>query len=237
MKATSLFKQSRLGRFVSHFVSHLLLAGALAFALASRAGDCCADGPRRSCCATPEPTPGQLSDKSLYQLDASWTNDRGERAQLASLKGHPQIVTMFFAHCQYACPLLVYKMKQIEAALTEDLRTNISFTLVSFDSERDTPEVLRGYRAQNGLGSRWTLLHGTPDNVLELAALLGVKFKQDAQGQFLHSNVITLMSPEGEIAYQESGLNLDATEMVRQVQNLVRGSGVNLSASNSAGKP
>jgi protein SCO1/2 len=206
--------------------SLFIIGAALAFALASRAGDCCTNVPDHSCCATPEPAARQLSDKSVYQLDASWTNDGGKRMQLSALKGRPQIVTMFFARCQYACPLLVYKMKQIEAALPADLRTNIGFTLVSFDSERDTPEVLRDYRTQHGLGGNWNLLHGTADEVLELAALLGVKFKQDAQGQFLHSNVITLLNSEGEVAYQETGLNLDAAEMVRQIQKLVPGNPV-----------
>ena len=47
----------------------------------------------------------------------------------------------------------------------------------------------------------WTLLHGEPDDVLELAALLGLKFKEDANGQFAHSNVITILNAQGEIVH------------------------------------
>jgi protein SCO1/2 len=177
---------------------------------------------RHSCCAAMENATVELSDKSLYQLDAKWTNDHNQAMQLSALKGRPQIVTMFFANCQFACPLLVYKMKQIEAALPETVRTNIGFTLVSFDTERDTPAVLHTYRTQRELASNWTLLHGSNSDVLDLAALLGVKFKKDAQGQFAHSNVITILNADGEIAFQESGLDLDVKDIVKQVERLTK---------------
>ena len=176
-----------------------------------------ADGARSCCSAARESATSSVSDKSLYQLEATWNDDAGRGIPLNSLQGRPQVVTMFFAHCQYACPLLVYKMKQLEAALPQNLRTNIGFTLVSFDSERDTPQALRNYRAQHELGRNWTLLHGNADQVLTLAALLGVKFKADAQGQFSHSNVITLLNSQGEIIYQETGLNLETSELVHQL--------------------
>ena len=185
---------------------------------------------RHCCCAVPETAaaaPAAVSDKSLYQLDSDWTNDFGASVKLASLRGRPQIVTMFFANCTYACPLLVYQMKQIEAALPEAVRGKVGFTLVSFDPERDTPAALHNYRAQHALGSeRWTLLQGSSDAVLDLAALLNVKFKRDAQGQFLHSNVITLLSPDGEIVYQQLGLGSSNEEIVRRAVELVRKDGL-----------
>src|ERR1051325_9295583 len=95
-------------------------------------------------------------------------------------------------------------MQQLEAALPANLRTNVGFLLVSFDTERDTPAALKNYRAQHGLAANWTLLHGEADDVLDLAALLGVKFKKDAQGQFMHSNIITVLNADGEIAYQQT---------------------------------
>jgi cytochrome oxidase Cu insertion factor (SCO1/SenC/PrrC family) len=49
---------------------------------------------------------------------------------------------------------------------------------------------------------RWTLLRGGADDVRELAALLGVNYAEDARGQFAHSNLITLLNADGEIAFQ-----------------------------------
>jgi protein SCO1/2 len=203
--------------------SLFLVISALATALSAAAAD--SSPARPSCCSQPqvaESAPNHLTDKSIYQLDSNWTNDYGATVKLASLRGRPQILTMFFANCAYACPLLVYHMQQIEASLPEQLRDQVGFTLVSFDTERDTQAALHSYRLNHDLkDQRWTLLRGNPENVLDLAALLNVKFKKDAQGQFLHSNVITLLNAEGEIVYQQLGLNTQPEEMIRQVTALV----------------
>jgi protein SCO1/2 len=55
-----------------------------------------------------------------------------------------------------------------------------------------------------------------------LAALLNVKFKKDAQGQFLHSNVITLLNADGELVCQQLGLTADHNEIVRRASELAR---------------
>ena len=176
-----------------------------------------------SCCATnAETATAPPSDRSLYQLDSSWTNDASAALKLASLGGRPQVVTMFFAKCEYACPVLVHDMKQVEAALPENVRTNVGFVLVSFDTERDTPAALAEYRRNHELPANWTLLRGAPDDVLELAALLGVKFKKDARGQFAHSNILTVLNTGGEVAHQQIGLNQAPDETVKQLTQLLR---------------
>jgi protein SCO1/2 len=114
-------------------------------------------------------------------------------------------------------------MQQIEAALPPGVRTNVGFTLVSFDSKRDTPVALKDYRSLHQLSPvNWTLLNGNPDTVLDLAALLGVQFKEDAQGNFSHSNVITLLNAEGEIVRQQVGLGTDDHELVQAIEQLRR---------------
>jgi protein SCO1 len=170
------------------------------------------------CCAKELPAATPLSDRSLYQLDSSWTNDAGTGLKLAALRGRPQLVTMFFASCQLTCPILVNDLKRIEAALPPNVRTNVGFVLVTFDSERDTPEALTTYRKVHGLPSNWTLLRGAPDDVLELGALLGIKYKKDLRGQFAHSNVITVLDAGGETIQQIIGLNRDSSDVVKAVE-------------------
>lgn len=80
---------------------------------------------------------------------------------------------------------------------------------------------MAAYRLTHALSAEsWTLLHGEPDDVLELAALLGLKFKEDANGQFAHSNVITILNAQGEIVHQQIGLNQDIQETVRLLRQL-----------------
>lgn len=162
-----------------------------------------------------------FTDKSLYQVESKWTTDAGKEIKFADLAGKPQVVLMFFSRCTTACPILVYNLRRIESSLTPVERSGIGFTLVSFDSERDTPAALAQYRKALNLSDNWTLLNGKPDDVLELAALLGVQFKQNADGQFAHSNAITLLNAKGEIVYQQIGLDSNPQDMVSQIQRLL----------------
>jgi protein SCO1/2 len=193
----------------------------LAFASVGLAADLATlSSNKPACCEKELAAASPLSDRSLYQLDSSWTNDASAALKLESLAGRPQVVTMFFAKCEYACPLLVHDMKRIEAALPEILRTNVGFVLVSFDADRDTPPALAEYRKNHHLPANWTLLQGAPDDVLELGALLGVKFKKDLRGQFAHSNVIMVLNAKGEIVFQQIGLNRDPAPAIAALQKL-----------------
>ena len=186
-------------------------------------GRCCSTNTTPSCCAKAELATAPISDKSLYQTESKWTTDTSRQIKLGDLKGRPQIVVMFFASCQYACPVLVHDLTRIEAALKPDLRGKVGFTLVTFDTKRDTPEALAKFRETRNLSpTSWTLLHGSGDDVLELAALLGVKYKQEANVQFAHSNIITVLNADGEIVHQLSGLGQDVSETVRELEKLLK---------------
>lgn len=194
-----------------------------------------ADKPAPSCCAPAAPVAAApasccaelkaaapLSTRSIYQLDASWTSDASGTASLTSLRGQPVVLAMFFAQCEYACPVLVNDMQRLRASLPEAIRAKAQFVLVSFDTARDTPAALRAFRERMSLDSSWTLLRGDDSTVQDLAMLLGVKFKQDARGQFAHSNLITILNQEGEIAHQHAGLNGDISEAARAVSALLK---------------
>ena len=185
-----------------------------------RAADRHAPGELPACCQELKPDLA-YTDRSLYQLESLWTSDLGKTIRLGVFHGRPQVVAMFFAHCEYACPIIVHDMKAIEARLPDDLRDRVGFLLITFDSERDTVEVLHEYRMRHKLPvTNWTLLRAKPDDALELAALLGVKYKRDLRGQFAHSNLITVLNAEGEIAHQQVGLNQDPVQMVGAIQRL-----------------
>ncbi|MGN6553679.1 MAG: SCO family protein [Verrucomicrobiota bacterium] len=200
----------------------ILLAAALAWSIAGAA-----PAPERNsspdlpACCSKTLAPATFTDKSLYQIDSIWTTDEAKPIRLGALRGKPQVVIMFFSSCQYTCPILVNDLKRIASALPEALRTNVGFTLISFDSERDTPEALHAMRIERDLPKAdWTLLRGEPDNVRELAALLGVNYRKDASGQFAHSNLITVLNAEGEIVFQQPGLNLPTDGVIEKLKTM-----------------
>jgi protein SCO1/2 len=172
------------------------------------------------CCKALAPN-ATYSDKSLYQLDSTWTSDMDKQVKLGVLRGRPQVVAMFFAQCEYACPILTSHIKHLEAGLPEALRGKVDFLLVSFDTERDTPEALRAYRKQQKLPEQhWTLLTGSTDDVRELASLLGINYAKETRGQFAHSNVITLINAQGEIVYQHLGLTNGTAALIQKLEAL-----------------
>ena len=76
-------------------------------AAASRtAADLKTNTPVRSCCAAmemPDTVPA-YTDKSLYQVESTWTTDAGKPIKLGDLAGKPQVVLMFFSRCTYGLP-------------------------------------------------------------------------------------------------------------------------------------
>jgi len=206
-------------------LSFALATALLMTARLSQASELGTNTPVRSCCAAME-TPGSVpayTDKSLYQVESTWTTDTGKAMKLGSLAGKPQVILMFFSKCTSACPILMNDLKRISAALTPQERTQVGFTMVSFDTDHDTPLALAEYRQTWDLPVRnWTLLSGRQDDVLELAALLGVKYKAAADGQFAHSNAITVLNAKGEIVHQQVGLNEDISETVQTLIKLVK---------------
>jgi protein SCO1 len=226
MKTTPPAKCHLIGEIASpgHLVARVaFVILSLGFAAVVHAGSCCkktAPTPQPpACCASDnspahaathgdarELPPTDFTRDSLYQLDAPFTTDAGTPFTLSELRGRPVIVAMFFASCNYACPLLVSDITRMRDALPSPLRDEVAIVLVTFDTERDTPAALKKYRDDRLLSAQWTLLHGDDDSVRELAALLGVKFKLESSGQFAHSNLITILDAEGEIVHQRAGL-------------------------------
>lgn len=161
------------------------------------------------------------SGDSLYNLQAKWQTQDGKEIQLQSLQGHPVVLTMAYTSCQTSCPLIVDEMKQIEAHLKK--KDAVMFVMASFDVKRDTPDQLKKFAEERKLDpTHWVLLHGSPGAVQELAAALGVKYKENAQGDFDHSNVISVLDEKGVIRHQQAGINKGQKEIEEKVSELAK---------------
>ena len=165
--------------------------------------------------------PGEISGGSVYNLTGAWWDSRGERAPLTRLAGRPQVVALVYTSCAQACPAIVSELKRIEAALGSDA-AHVGFVLASIDPERDTPEKLAEFARRASLDpSRWTLLGAADSDVLELAAVLGVQYRQLPDGEFTHSNVVTVLDARGEIAHRQLGLGQETDATVSATRHLI----------------
>lgn len=158
---------------------------------------------------------GTIPDQSIYMLPDSFITQDKKPVVLANFAGKPTIIAMIFTHCEYACPRLVADIQDIRDSL--DLpEGKVNYVLVSFDTERDTPEHLKTYANNLKLDTDFTLLHGSEESVRTLSVLLNVQFQKDATGNFSHSNIVSVLGKDGTLLNQKEGLEANQ-EMTRKV--------------------
>jgi len=166
-----------------------------------------------------QPLPGE----SVYQLPMSLIDQHGRTSTLAALRGQPVLVAMFYTSCDNVCPMIAWQLRRIEQALPEAERARLRVLMVSFDPARDTPEALRKFAtAHKADPSRWVVARAEENEVRNLAAVLGLRYRELDNGVFNHSSVITLLDADGMIRARTADLkNVDA-EFVRTVEASLR---------------
>jgi protein SCO1/2 len=162
----------------------------------------------------------ELPDNSIYHVDSNWTNQSNETVNIASLNGNVQVVAFVYTYCEHSCPIILAKLQLIEKSISPEQKDDIRFLLISLDPERDTPTVLNHYMIEKDLDvAHWQMFSGKPDDVLELSALLGVRYKpmnNDAK-DISHSNMITVLDKKGRIHYQMKGLDASFEQVVAEI--------------------
>ena len=161
-----------------------------------------------------------IPEESIFQLKDSFQTQHGKVFTLDMLQGKPTVVGMIFTHCTYACPRLTADIEQIAKSLDTE-KDKVNFVLVSFDAERDTPAELKKYANTMHLDKNWTLLHGDEDAIRTLSVLLGVQYEKDANGDFSHSNLVSLLDKQGVFEYQKEGLEADHEETLNRLIKLM----------------
>jgi len=141
-----------------------------------------------------------LPRDSVYQSTARLTDDHSKPFAWSDKRGQPQIVSMFYTSCKFTCPLIIDSAKTIESSLTADERARLGVTMISFDPSHDTPQALARVRVQHDLGSaRWTLARPSPQDVRAIAALLNIRYRALADGDFNHTSALVLLDADGRI--------------------------------------
>lgn len=174
------------------------------------------------CCETKEQA-GKASNDSIYQLETTWTDQHGKKFKLSSLIGRPVLITMGYASCKFACPRLAADLLAIEKELTDEERKQLSVVFVSIDPERDTPAQMKAFLGEYQVDQqRWHGLIGEEDAVLELSVALGIRYRKVNDTDFAHSNILTLLSPDGEVKHRLEGLGADSTDLIKAIREVLK---------------
>jgi protein SCO1/2 len=170
--------------------------------------------------ATVSKQASNASAESIFIVPDVFKTQDNKDFVLSSLNGKPTVVGMIFTNCNNACPRLTGDMKNIADKL-KSKRDKVNFVLISFDTERDNPGQLKKFQKEMGLDDNWILLHGSEEAVRTLSVLLNVQFEKDAEGNFSHSNLITVLDKKGTLAFQKEGLDADHKETIGKIEGLL----------------
>jgi protein SCO1 len=130
-------------------------------------------------------------------------------------RGHPTLISMFYGSCPAACPALI---STIGRTLDQLPARDVRVLLVSFDPMRDTPDHLAVIAAERHLDARWTLTSAREPDARALAAVLGIRYRAVAGGQFSHTSAIVALDRDGRPIARMDGLG-DPSALVAALAN------------------
>lgn len=164
--------------------------------LVDSAGQAAAHAGHRAQAASSQPLPSD----SVYQLPLSLTDQNARTFDWRSRRGKPQLVSMFYTSCRYICPLIVDSGKGIEAQLTPAQQRRLGILLISMDPARDDPAALKSVADRRELDpTRWTLASPPQQSVRAVAGVLGIRYRQLADGEFNHTSELVLLDADGRV--------------------------------------
>jgi protein SCO1/2 len=167
--------------------------------------------------AADAPLPGD----SVYQLQAALTDQDGRAMELASLRGSPVLTTMFYTSCEMVCPMLFETIRYTLQAVPAAQREQVRVLMISFDPARDTVPVLKKTARDHGCDARWTLARCSDDSARQIAAALGIQYRQLASGEYNHSSTIELLDRQGRIAARTGQLGSVDKAFVKAIRQAV----------------
>jgi protein SCO1 len=133
---------------------------------------------------------------ALEPLLALTTQD-GNRLSANDLSGRPLAVAFGFTHCPDVCPTTLLDWSNALADLGP-AADQLKVLFVSVDSERDTPERLKGYMAS--FDPRITALTGSPSEIAAAAALFDAYFEKvpGSDGSFTFDHTVKTYVVDGQ---------------------------------------
>ncbi|MFD2169934.1 SCO family protein [Tumebacillus lipolyticus] len=104
--------------------------------------------------------------------------------------GKVRLVEFFFTNCPDICPITTAKMVNLQKELKAKgfFGDKVQFVSVTFDPDRDTPDVLKAHAEAMGIDqSGWTLLRGKEADTHKVVESYGAFVEEQADGTFIHA--------------------------------------------------
>jgi protein SCO1 len=170
-------------------------------------------------------------DKDLTKKTYDLRNQAGEEVVFSDIiKGQITVMGFIFTHCPDICPMTTHNMYLTEKQLKKDGISEVKFVALSFDPDRDSPEVLKKFAEVRELDfNSWTLLTGEKSTVYELMKRFDVKaiktdesIDEDGNSEYsmMHTDRISLIDENGRLRKNYKGSTINIEELVNDIKTL-----------------
>lgn len=170
-------------------------------------------------------------DKDLTKKSYSLINqDSTEVIFPENIVGHITVMGFIYTNCPDICPMTTHNMYLTEKKLKEDGIGNVKFVAISFDPDRDSPEVLTKFAEIRDLDfNSWTLLTGSKNTINDLMKRFDVKaiktdenIDEDGKPEYsmMHTDRISLIDANGILRKNYKGSTLNIEELITDIKTL-----------------
>jgi protein SCO1/2 len=147
-------------------------------------------------------------DEKLGQqipLNLSFLDETGKAVTLKELINKPTILTLVYFRCPGICSPLLNGVAAMVERLDMEMGKDYNIVTISFDPREDY--IMASEKKSNYIDhmkkkipeESWHFLTGDSASIAKITDAVGFRYKRDGEN-YIHSAVITILSPKGEIA-------------------------------------
>ncbi|MGQ7280595.1 SCO family protein [Brevibacillus thermoruber] len=163
------------------------------------------------------PVVKQMNDFTLDNID-------GSTFTLSETNGKVRLVEFIFTHCPDICPATTFNMAKMQEQLKAKglFGDKVAFVTITFDPERDTPEVLKAYADKFGADQRgWYFLRGDQAAVEKVTKDFGIAVLKQPDGSFAHTARMFLVDKDGNMRRMYGmASDMDMDNMLKDIEQL-----------------
>jgi protein SCO1 len=166
----------------------------------------------------------RTSQQSIGRVlqDQALTDQYGQPLRLAELRGRPLVLSFVFTNCRYVCSGLTLHLRDVVRIARDALGDGrFSVLTVGFDAPRDTPDRMREFASERGIGDPdWHFASADATTIRRLTEEAGFTWMASPAG-FDHIAQVTVVDADGRIASQVYGPDFAPPALVEPLERLV----------------
>ncbi|WP_166240608.1 SCO family protein [Paenibacillus turpanensis] len=152
------------------------------------------------------------------------TSMNGEKVSLEESSGKARVVYFFFSTCPDVCSPTTYKLSRVQDRLKEENKfgSEVVFHSITFDPVKDTPEQLKKFATTfHADPAGWNFLRGEEEEIKAIASGYGVSILKDKDGNFAHTNYLTIVDGKGNMRKTFNATTATEEEIYNNIMKVV----------------